>query len=149
MNCQICQKPTKKPINKFCSIECKSESQKGKREKLDPSKNIQCKLDGKIFQDYLNRGGALTQYSRNILKKEFDWNDWEIIRVAIKETWDCPYCDWKSVDVENVSGWITTHLEKEHDLTPEQHCQQHPNDRKLWKMFWIRNDRLNKINGTS
>jgi hypothetical protein len=135
--CQICGNSTKKETAKFCSIQCKSISQKIKKEPLDASINVRCRLDGKIFSDYENRGGVLSRYSRDILEKSFDWNDWERIQVKQKETWNCSYCEWRTKDVENKSGWITTHLEKQHNLSPEDHCLVHPEDKKLWKQRWI------------
>lgn len=145
MSCQQCGGNLKKPKAKFCSVQCKVESQKGKRESLNSAKHIKCILDGKIFEDYLNRSGTLTRYSKVTLNKTFDWNDWQIIDVELKPTWNCPYCDWKTVDLDNQSGWITSHLEKDHELSPEEHCKSFPDDVKLWKMFWIRHNRNKKI----
>lgn len=130
---------------KFCSAKCKVDSQKGKRENLDSTINIRCKIDGKIFADYSNRSGNLTLHSKKILLKEFDWNDWEQISVELPETWNCPYCNWASVDLKNKSGWITTHLEKEHNLTPEEHCNEFPEDSKMWKMYWIYKERRQEL----
>lgn len=147
MPCIICNKPTKKPINKFCSVECKSIAQSGKKKAdLDPSKQIKCKIDGKTFKDYLNQSGTLTSYSKNTLNKPFDWNDWEIIGVSVKPRWNCPYCDWTTVDTENKSGWITTHLETTHDKTPQQHCETFPIDKHLWKTYWEEQERDQYLN---
>lgn len=136
MSCQQCGGPTKKPTMKFCSVDCKSAAQKGKREVLDPSKKIKCKIDGKVYDDYLNRSGCLRRYSESTLNKEFDWEDWEIITVDVKPTWNCPHCDWTTVDIENKSGWITVHLQDKHGITPEQHCETYPEDRSLWIEYW-------------
>lgn len=139
--CQQCSAPTKKESAKFCSLQCKSESQKGKRSNLDPCINIKCKIDGKIFSDYENRSGTLRRYSENTLNKEFSWDDWERIVVSVKDVWKCPHCDWTTVDLENKSGWITAHLQNSHQITPEQHCEQFPNDKKLWSKYWSDVDR--------
>lgn len=136
MSCQQCGGPTKKPTMKFCSVDCKSAAQKGKREVLDPSKKIKCKIDGKVYDDYLNRSGCLRRYSESTLNKEFDWEDWEIITVDVKPTWNCPHCDWTTVDIKNKSGWITVHLQDKHEITPEQHCETYPEDRSLWIEYW-------------
>ena len=136
MACNQCGGPTKKSTMKFCSRDCKIASQRGKREPLDSNKNIKCKIDGKIFEDYLNRSGALTVYSKNTLNKSFDWDDWDVIDVDVKEQWHCSYCEWSTVDIENKSGWITTHLNKKHNLQPEGHCQNYPEDKKLWIEYW-------------
>jgi hypothetical protein len=76
-----------------------------KKVALDPTMNIRCKIDGKVFSDYLNGSGTLTRYSKNVLKKELDWNDWEKFDVELKPTWNCPYCSWTTIDVTNKSGW--------------------------------------------
>lgn len=136
MSCQQCGGSTKRSTMKFCSRDCKNAAQKGKREILDSSKNIRCKIDGKLYDDYLNRSGCLRRYSETVLNKNFDWADWEIITIDAKLTWNCPYCDWKSIDVENKSGWITVHLQNKHDLSPDKHCETYPEDRSLWVEYW-------------
>lgn len=140
MACLQCGGATKKPTMKFCSIQCKSEAQKGKREPLDPSKNIKCLIDGKMYDDYENRSGCLRRYSESVLKKEFDWADWEIVAVDVKEKWKCPHCDWNTVDIDNKSGWITTHLADVHGISPSDHCEDYPDDKKLWIEYWKQRD---------
>lgn len=139
--CLICENPTKKETAKFCSIKCKNRAQSVKKEKLDPHINIRCKIDGKLFSDYENRSGILRRHSENILKKEFVWSDWEQIRIELKPTWKCPYCEWKSTDVTNNSGCITTHLQTKHNLSPESHCERYPDDNRLWKHHWMMQER--------
>lgn len=138
MPCSHCGKPTKKSTAKFCSVECKSESQRGKRESFDPTKQIKCLIDGKTFDMGAVRSGYIKKYSKNILRKDYDAADWEIIDIVpeIKETWNCPHCDWSTVDISNNSGWITTHLKNSHGLNPEDHCETHPEDFDLWKEYW-------------
>ena len=133
--CELCGTPTKKPINRFCSVACKSKMPV-KKVALDPTINIRCKIDGKVFSDHLNGSGTLTRYSKNVLKKEFDWNDWEKFDVELKPTWNCPYCSWTTIDVTNKSGCITTHLEEIHGETPETHSEKHPTDKELWQQYW-------------
>ena len=138
MICQYCGAPTKRSAMKFCSRRCKIEAQKGRKEVIDRSKHIRCKIDGKVFRDYLNRSGCLTAYSERVLNKSLDWVDWEIIQANVVNRWRCPYCEWETIDVENKSGWITTHLQTVHQLSPAQHCEKHPVDHKLWSEYWKR-----------
>lgn len=136
MICKICGNPTKKPTAMFCSNKCLGESKRGKRESLDPTKRIRCKVDGKEYDDYLNRSGCLTIHSKNVLNKTFDWDDWEIFNVDMPALWNCPYCEWTTKDTENKGGWITSHLETVHSLKPEDHCKEHPGDKGLWIEYW-------------
>ena len=133
--CQICSSSTKKETAKFCSIKCKSISQKGKREELDPNKRIKCKLYGKEFKDYLNRSGALTEYSKAILNKEFDWNDWVIFdKIDTNKYWECPECDKKlrCETGQDSSGFIFKHLITHGYQTKLKVCQKYPEFEILW-----------------
>lgn len=147
MNCKICGTVLRKKTASFCSIACKSEHQRRQvKIKPDPTKKIRCKIDGKCFDDYLNRSGALTQYSMNVLNRPFNWEDWESFVVEMKPTWNCPHCNWKSVDVNNKSGWITTHLKNAHGITPSQHCVDFPQDFGMWKTEWSNIANENMLN---
>lgn len=136
MTCKICGKPTKKPTATYCSKECHNESKRGKRESLDSTKRVRCKIDGKEYEDYLNRSGCLTVYSKTTLGKAFDWNDWEVFDVDAPTLWQCPHCDWNTRDHTNKSGCITIHLDTVHGLKPEDHCKDYPADEGLWIEYW-------------
>lgn len=131
-NCEICGNQTKKEINRFCSIKCKSKAAP-KKEKLDPTKTIKCKIDGKIFVDYENRSGVLKRHSVNQLKKEFDWNDWEIVVVDLEKRWQCPHCSesFKCSGID-AGGWIAKHLLSIHGKTKIDHVIDFPIDSILW-----------------
>lgn len=99
------------------------------------------------FDDYLNKGGALTSYIKNELhveipslflrKKYFhehqkQWYEQWFDIISIKEektpTKKCPYCRWETVDINNKSGMFLTHLLKVHNITKEQYLIEHPED---------------------
>lgn len=148
--CQFCLKPTKKKINRFCSIECKSKAQSGKREKPDETKQFRCKLNGKLFDLGVKQSGYLKKYSKSALNKEYDENDWEIIdkEPDLTPKWNCPYCDWicKCNNGKDNSGQVGIHLEKKHGISKEDYVKNYPNDKGLWTHSWTKIERVNKIN---
>lgn len=108
------------------------------------------KSDGTKFRDYENKGGHLYHYIRNTLnintptvyeaKKYFYetgdyWYEqfFDIVEVEISETKKCPYCDWKTVDLENRSGFFMFHLLREHGISIEEHLKKHPEDNEYFK----------------
>lgn len=131
--CEICGNPTKKSINRFCSVACKSKMPV-KKVVLDPKINIRCKIDGKIFADYTNSGGTLARYSKNVLNKELDWNDWEKINAEIKPEWQCPECPEKFAfgTGYDSGGWIFKHLKKHGYETKLSVCEKYPEFASLW-----------------
>lgn len=133
MTCNHCGKPTKKPTSKFCSITCKNESQRGKREALNPEINVKCKIDGKTFEDYLNRSGILKKYSETTLNKPFDWEDWEQIKVETESRWKCPYCpeSFKCNKLDS-GGWIGRHLLEVHGMDKVEYVKSNPSESYLW-----------------
>lgn len=107
------------------------------------------KKDDSVFNDYLNKSGALTNY----LKKTYGmivpptyarmqymrthgelWHEQWFVIVLEKDqvvpTKKCPYCNWETVDIENKSGMFLTHILKEHGITKEEHLERHPEDRE-------------------
>ena len=104
--------------------------------------------DNIIFEDYLNQSGCLTQYIKNSIgieipslylrKKYFhehgeQWYEQWFDIVAIKDLKQslkkCPYCKWKTIDVENKSGMFMTHLLKEHNKPINVFLKEHPEDK--------------------
>ncbi len=147
--CEICGTETKKKGMRFCSRPCNHAWRRNnKKPSLNPNLNIISLIDGKSFADYENRGGSLTRYSRDTLGRKFNWADWKIVEIQPiqKPTWNCPYCKWRTVDKDNKSGRITTHLETKHNHTPESHCQIHPEDKSLWQIYWMRLEHTKFIN---
>lgn len=105
-----------------------------------------------IFEDYLNKSGALTHYIKTALnieipslflrKKYFhennkqwyeQWFNIVSIKNEIKKVKKCPYCNWETIDIENRSGMFLTHLTKEHGITIEKHLEKYPEDNEYFK----------------
>ena len=102
------------------------------------------KINGSIFEDYLNKSGSLTKHIETELhieipslfkrKKYFHehgcqwYEQWFEIECVEKNTnkIKCPYCSWETCDVENKSGMFETHLLKEHNITVEEYVKKHP-----------------------
>ena len=150
MNCKNCKGQLTKKQKAFCSIKCKSEFQANQpKETFDETKQYECLIDGKLFNIAAKRAGALKKYSKNVLNKEFDENDWKIIeknKVEIQK-WNCPHCNWScKCNGQDLSGWIGKHLLDKHQIDKEQHIKDYPAGKTLWKMHWIRSERINKIN---
>jgi uncharacterized Zn-finger protein len=108
-------------------------------------------------RDYMNNGGVLTTY----IEKQYGistptlydrrmyymrtgnywWEQWfNIKEVENNEVKKCPYCDWKTKDVENKSGAFEVHLITKHNITKVDYLKEHPED-KLY--FQLMNGTLN------
>lgn len=140
--CKVCNKEILSNRAKiYCSNACKfsdaeyNKKRYKKRDILDKSKKIVCKIDGKEFKDIDNRSGALSRHLKSIgvvYENVFDY--YNVVENKNEETkkWNCKYCDWTTKDVKNVSGCITTHIKSKHDISPSQHVLQYPEDYELW-----------------
>ena len=90
--------------------------------------------------DYLNKGGNLTTHIRNYYgvdvpslyyRKKYRlengkewWEQWfDIKEVKNKETKKCPFCDWKTIDVDNKSGALEMHLRREHNISRDEYLK--------------------------
>lgn len=111
-----------------------------------------CKIDGKIFKDYLNKSGALINHLRKIfpeLEIPSDWKRLEIYKTTgiywweeyydviprkkdIKTIKKCPYCDWFTYDIENKSGAFEQHLMTKHNISKIEYISQHPEDKEYF-----------------
>lgn len=83
-----------------------------------------------VTDDYMNYGGYLTSYIKNLgvyiptlyerrlyyqQTGNYWWELWfDIVLEKDKETKTCPYCGWKTVDIDNKSGVFVQHLKNEH-----------------------------------
>ncbi len=108
-----------------------------------------CKITGKKFDDYLNSSGILIRHLKNTIKginiptgykkrsyeKEtgtpwhgqyFDFIEKQNIFVPKKK---CVYCDWTTNDLENKTGWYTTHIKEVHKLSANNHILNHPEEK--------------------
>lgn len=145
--CLLCNKLLRANQKKFCSVRCKNSSQLGRVE-IDKTKLYRCKLTGKTVSLGAKLSGYLSKYSRTILQKEYDSNDWEIIDNIVVDVpeLNCPICKtWKTKDINNKSGCFTVHLLKEHELSIDDFCMKYPRFKNLWVTHWIKqkyNDEL-------
>ena len=111
------------------------------------------------FDDYLNKSGCMTAYIKKnlgidvpslFLRKKFfhengrqwyeKWFD-IILEDSNIEAKKCPYCNWKTIDMNNRSGMFLTHIMKEHGISKEEHLELHPEDREY---FSLANPTLNR-----
>ena len=110
------------------------------------------KLDGRKFNDYLNKSGCLTSYIRNIVKIEIPslyemrkyyqetgnywFEQWfNIIEYAneLQNTIKCPYCEWETIDMNNKGGFLGQHIKKAHNKTYEDILNECPEYVKYFK----------------
>jgi hypothetical protein len=124
-----------------------------------------CKKTGKNFEDYENKSGAITlhvielhpefviptPFKRRKFFKEnnrFWYEDFfDIIQVK-KELVNykkCKYCDWTTVDIENKSGWYTTHLLKAHEKSLENYVLEFPEEKLLFKTHFIKKEKKDEM----
>lgn len=123
-----------------------------------------CKKTKKVFKDYKNSSGVLTQHLLNIypdlihpsnfLKRQYKKNNqkywhekfFDIIEnteeVFLKE---CPYCNWKTKDLENKSGQYTYHLLIKHNITIEKYISEFPSEIVLFETFIKEKNNKNKM----
>ena len=114
-----------------------------------------CKHDGKQFNDYLNTSGALTIYLKQLfpdleipsqfLRKEYAkengklWHEqhFDITQIEIesKDVIKCKYCDWETIDKDNLSGWYQNHLKKEHNKEIEDYIIEFPEELSYFKKY--------------
>lgn len=99
----------------------------------------------------MNAGGFLTSYINKTYGVEIPtlydrrmyymrtgnywWEQWfDIVEVKDKETKKCPYCDWTTTDVNNLSGAFEVHLKNAHGITKEQYIAEHPEDMEYFRL---------------
>lgn len=114
-----------------------------------------CKFTGKEFQDITNRSGVITEHlkelnidvpSSYIRRKYLSENKtawhlqfFDISKKIEKETFKCKYCDWVTIDLDNKSGWYTTHLLNNHHKTVKEYLLEYPDESFKFKTI------INKI----
>lgn len=121
-----------------------------------------CKSTNKMFNDYTNISGCLT----NHIKKHFPsviipnsytrrkyfqstgkyWHElfFDIVTKEKSLTKKCGYCDWETVDIENKSGSYSNHLKNSYNKTTEEHIIDFREDIDYFKTLKQKNDR-NKL----
>lgn len=97
--------------------------------------------------DIENAGGVLTSYIEKqynvptptlydrrmyyMTTGDYWWEQWLLVKeVKNCNAKKCPYCDWKTVDIDNRTGAFVVHLEKCHGITKQQHLEKHPEDKE-------------------
>lgn len=107
--------------------------------------------DGFTTRDYMNSAGVLTSYIRNKfnvdiptlydrreyykLTGNYWWEQWfDIKKEADVPTKKCPYCNWKTVDVNNNTGAFEVHLLKKHGINKIQFLQTNENEKKYFSL---------------
>lgn len=108
--------------------------------------------NGYSTKDYMNNGGFLTTHINKVYDIEIPtlyerrqyymktgnywWEQWFDIKFETnKPTKKCPYCDWETIDIDNVSGWFEQHLLKEHGISAEEHLKNYPEDIDFFKTY--------------
>lgn len=122
--------------------------------------------DGSGFKckDVDNRGGFLTSYlrkcgidvpsvyHRNEYYKKTGkyWAEQYFDYVEVKDeeflTKECPYCGWKTRDIENKSGVFAQHLLKEHNMSVEKYLDEHPEDKEYFKGRVAKIEKVRRLN---
>ena len=113
---------------------------------------MKCKINNcdKLCNDVVNSGGHATKHLRdvhNILDENY-MQYYDVIDRPVKEKFHCPIknCDWTSNDLDNKSGWFTTHINKIHNLEVDQFCELFPDYKKYWIKYFKEHDRQEFIN---
>lgn len=111
-----------------------------------------CRMTGKKFDDYTNSSGALirhlkatipgiqipTGYKKRTYEKETG-RPWHSQYFDFVENTNasplqrkCAYCDWKTYDLTNSSGWYTAHVRESHGFSAIEHIGNHPEESNLF-----------------
>ena len=107
------------------------------------------KNNGITYNDYNNSGGFLTSHIKKtygidiptlydrrkyyMRTGNYWWEQWfDIKLMKDQEVKKCPYCDWKTTDLENKSGMFLIHLKNEHGIEIAQYLEEHPEDKKYF-----------------
>ncbi|MFW6225721.1 MAG: MucR family transcriptional regulator, partial [bacterium] len=109
-----------------------------------------CKITQKIFNDYNNSSGVLTNHIKSIYdvklptkykRKSIEyqtgkfWYDkyftFEYKQITPRKK--CLYCDWETNDVNNLSGAYEKHLKQTHNKSLVDYLNDFPNEKKYFK----------------
>lgn len=113
-----------------------------------------CKKTNKVFNDFNNVSGALTQHllilypnikiPSSFLRRQYKmlnnkyWHEqyFNIVEdVKVVEIKKCKYCEWTTKDLTNKSGCYTNHLFKNHKISKKLYLEQFPNEYFLFQTF--------------
>lgn len=103
------------------------------------------KYDGQVINDYMNKSGALTKYIKDVynvnppserkrktfykINGKYRYEDYFIIKPiekVKKEILKCPYCDWQTIDKNNIRGRLTIHLLNKHNIGITELLEDYP-----------------------
>jgi len=119
--------------------------------------------DGKYqTNDYKNDGGFLTTYIKNAYGIEIPtlydrrvyyqttgnywFEQWfDVVSVPNSEVKKCPYCDWETTDINNLSGAFQIHLNKNHNMSLDEHILLHPEDLQYFKKYASKIEKKKKM----
>jgi len=123
------------------------------KKQINDDYTLICKKTNLIFEDIHNKSGIIT----NHIKKEYpdfkietafkrrkyesihgkkwyaDFFDIGELKIDTREKFKCDFCDWTTIDLDNKSGWFTTHLKKEHNIDIKKYIKQYPEKSFLFK----------------
>lgn len=148
--CQECGKDLVVRQKVYCSNICKLKNKDNilkrtkPKEKLNPNIIIVCKLTGKYFKDYKNYSGTLTKHLRSLNKDLNDLSEYFYTTDnpnALKPTYNCKYCDWTTLDINNKTGCITSHIEDNHKIEIKDHIKKYKQDTSIFEYKNKNNDR--------
>jgi hypothetical protein len=113
-----------------------------------------CKKSGIIIDDAMNYSGSLTKHiistynnvnvpSNTYQRKKYEirfgkkWYEeyFDIIEVEVDDKIECEICKWSTLDINNRSGALTSHIKTIHNLTISQYINLYPNSSIYWSNF--------------
>ncbi len=120
----------------------------------------ECKKTKKIYDDYLNISGKLTNHIKSLypdfvleskfLRKKIElqtgkfwFEDFFVIREKkkeIKPLLNCMICDWTSTDIGNKTGSLTKHIIKNHNINIDEYLSEFSNQNFLFKTHLLKKD---------
>ena len=118
---------------------------------IDGFRYVAISKDGRFkTNDYKNKAGKLTNYIKSLgvdiptlyerrkyymMSGNYWWEQWfDIIKTKISPMKKCPYCEWKTVDIENKSGAFEQHLLKVHNKNKFDYLKEFPQDKDYFKL---------------
>jgi len=120
-----------------------------------------CKKTGISYQDINNLSGILTTHiikeyedveipNNTYQRKKYEsingkkWFEeyFNIVEIddEVFEYKKCPYCDWQTKDIKNLSGQFEIHLKNEHNLTIQEYLTKNSSDKDYFKNLRIFED---------
>jgi hypothetical protein len=126
-----------------------------------------CKKSGIIIDDAMNYSGSLTKHiistynnvnvpSNTYQRKKYEirfgkkWYEeyFDIIEVEVDDKIECEICKWSTLDINNRSGVLTSHIKTIHNLTISQYINLYPNSSIYWSNFISNKIKLSNDNDT-